>query len=145
MMKLYDALKAVLFTAFATFTFVCYSFFMLALSSSEANLGPTSKLLHLILLYAFLQGLCTLIHRWNVVPALRRMVHFVLSLVSFLVVFVACGGYTAGAPKILAMSGAFILVYTLIAILLAVIHALVNRYKNKNLDYKLFVKEEEKE
>lgn len=141
MLKIYDALKSVLFTVFATFSFVTYTFFILALSSTAANLGPTSKLLHLILLYSVLQGICTLIHRWKAAPAVRRMVHFTLSLASFLLVFVAWGGYTTGAAKVLAMAGAFILTYTLIAAALAIIHAVVDRKKNKTLEYELFAKE----
>ena len=45
MLKIYDALKAVLFTAFGTFTFICYTFFMLALSRQP----PVRKALHLVL------------------------------------------------------------------------------------------------
>ena len=141
MLKLYDALKAVLSTAFATFTFVTYTFFMLALSSSAANLGPTSKLLHLILFYSLLQGIFTLIHRLQFASAVRRILHFALSLAAFLIIFVGMGGYTAGAAKVFAMAGAFLLAYCVIAILISIIHAIVNRYRNKTLEYDLFVKE----
>ena len=141
MLKFYDALKSVLFTVFATFSFVTYTFFLLALSSTAANVGPTAKLLHLILLYSVLQGLCTLIHRTKAASAVRRMIHFILSLTAFLVVFVAFGGYTTGAPKVLAMAGAFILVYTLINVALAILHAVIARKKNKTLEYELFTKD----
>ncbi len=143
MLKIYDALKAVLFTAFATFTFVCYTFFMLALSSSAANLGPTSNLLHLILFYSFLQGVFTLIHRMKAASAVRRVLHFSLSLAAFLIVFVSLGGYTAGAAKVLAMAGAFLVAYSVIAIVISIVHAVVERHKNKTLEYNLFVKEKE--
>ena len=145
MLKIYESLKAVFLIAFGTFTFVCYTFFMLALSSSQANLGPTSKLLHLTLFYAFLQGVCTLIHKLNAPSAVRRTVHFVLSLASFLLVFVAFGNYTSGAPKVLAMSGAFIGVYVIIAVVINIIHAVINRYQNKTLEYNLFVKEDKED
>ncbi|HAZ19961.1 MAG TPA: hypothetical protein DER23_07070 [Clostridiales bacterium] len=144
MLKIYEALKSVLFTTFATFSLLSYTFFMLALSTSEANLGPTSKLLNCILVYAVLQGICTLIHRWNIASGIRRLIHFVLSLLCFSIVFIMIGGYISNAARVLAVIGGFMMIYVMLTSVLSLLHFVINRQKNKTLEYDFFVKENDK-
>ncbi|MCL2518171.1 MAG: hypothetical protein FWF15_06365 [Oscillospiraceae bacterium] len=128
-------LTTIIYPACSLFT-VCIFITTAIASSVDSNMVPDLKFMAMLFVFSLLFALINKILTLKIVTALKFLLHFVLTLIDFILMFIVVSGYYLNGPTALFIIICFILVYAIIMGATMLIRGVFQEKKKDKSEYK---------